>query len=103
MNIDNKITDFFIMLGNIWNKVHSKLFEKSYVYFVFYSLGKGNNSGFGNCYVTRNHKIKTAEDIDSIKILIRDKLNNGYNVVVVSWVLLKGMGNYPNPLELENK
>lgn len=58
-----------------------------YTYFVSYSCNKGNNSLTGHIQITRNQKIKTFDDIFSIKKLI-EKDYDMQNVVISNFILL---------------
>lgn len=58
-----------------------------YTYFVSYSCNKGNNSLNGHIQITRNQKIKTFDDIFSIKKLI-EKDYDMQNVVISNFILL---------------
>lgn len=58
-----------------------------YTYFVSYSCNKGNNSLNGHIKIIRNRKIKTFDDIVSIKKLI-EKDYDMQNVVISNFILL---------------
>lgn len=58
-----------------------------YTYFVSYSCNKGNNSLNGHIQIIRNRKIKTFDDIASIKKLI-EKDYDMQNVVISNFILL---------------
>lgn len=58
-----------------------------YTYFVSYSCNKGINSLNGHIQIIRNRKIKTFDDIVSIKKLI-EKDYDMQNVVISNFILL---------------
>lgn len=69
---------------------HIAIREEKYMYFVsFYCEDKNGNTIMNNCFIERDKKLRTTEDIMNIRDDIKNECNFG-NVVILNWKELEG-------------
>lgn len=63
---------------------------EKYMYFVaFYCIDEHGNVVTNNCFIERDEKLRTMEDIRNIQEDIKNECNFG-NVVIINWKELEG-------------
>lgn len=63
---------------------------ETYTYFVaFYCVDEHDNVVMNNCFIERDEKLRTMEDIKGIREDIKNECCSG-NVVIINWKELEG-------------